>query len=81
MDCLIAILRMSNSLADLGAVIRASPIVLRCFVSAKALILRDVMVTELGPGIGDALIMSLTDKMDVFAAGTLDKTFDIVIHA
>ncbi|KAK4236385.1 hypothetical protein C8A03DRAFT_35725 [Achaetomium macrosporum] len=58
-------LRSSNSLADLGAFIRASPTVLRCFVSAKFLILRDVMINEPGPAIRDALIMSLTDNIDM----------------
>lgn len=79
-DCLTAILRASNSLADLGAFIRASPTVLHCFVSAKSLILRDVIINELGPAIRDVLIMSLTDNIDMFAAGTVQQTLDIAIR-
>ncbi|KAL2167141.1 hypothetical protein VTG60DRAFT_1660 [Thermothelomyces hinnuleus] len=78
-DCLMAILRAISSLDDLSAMIRSSPAALRCFVSAKALILRDVMANELGPAIRDALIMSLTDDIDLFAADTFDRTFDIAI--
>ncbi|KAK4246121.1 hypothetical protein C7999DRAFT_33518 [Corynascus novoguineensis] len=80
-NCLTAILRASNSLADLGAFIRASPTVLRCFVSAKALLLRDAMTNELGLAIRDALVMSLNDGIFMFAAGTLPQTFDIAICA
>ncbi|KAK4236854.1 hypothetical protein C8A03DRAFT_35237 [Achaetomium macrosporum] len=80
-DCLTAILRASNLLADLGAFIRASPTVLRCFVSAKGLLLRDVMTNELGPAIRDALVMSLADGIFMFAAGSLPQTFDIAIRA
>lgn len=79
-DCLTAILRASNSLADLSAFIRASPTVLRCFVSAKSLILRHVIINELGPAIRDALVMSLTDNTDMLGAGTVPRTFDIAIR-
>ncbi|KAL2153268.1 hypothetical protein VTH82DRAFT_4423 [Thermothelomyces myriococcoides] len=79
-DCLLAILRAISSLDDLSAFIRSSPAALRCFASAKALILRDVMANELGPAIRDALIMSLTDDIDLFAAGSFNETFDIAIN-
>ncbi|KAL2198356.1 hypothetical protein P885DRAFT_32017 [Corynascus similis CBS 632.67] len=78
-DCMLAILCASDSLADLAALIRASPAALHCFVSAKALILREVMTNELGPAIRDAFIMSLTDNIDMFAAGSLQQTFHMAI--
>ncbi|KAK4247707.1 hypothetical protein C7999DRAFT_14292 [Corynascus novoguineensis] len=78
-DCMLAILCASDSLADLAALIRALPAALHCFVSAKALVLREVMTNELGPAIRDAFIMSLTDNIDMFAAGSLEQTFHMAI--
>jgi hypothetical protein len=81
MDCLVAILSASNSLSDLGAFIRASPAVLNSFLLAKAPILCNVLTKELGPAVRDILIMSLTDDIDMLAAGTLEQTLDTAVGA
>lgn len=78
-DCLIAILSSTNTLADLSSFIRASPAALSCFLAAKASILLSVLTSELGPAIRDALILSYTENLDILAAGTAEDTFEIAL--
>ncbi|KAH6854545.1 hypothetical protein B0I37DRAFT_33318 [Chaetomium sp. MPI-CAGE-AT-0009] len=70
MDCVVTVLSASDSLADLGAFIRASPAVLNYFLSAKVSIPCDLITKELGLTITDLFIISLTDGIDMLAAGT-----------
>ena len=78
-DCILAVLSEVSSLADLSAFIRASPAVLECFLSAKASILLRVLTHELGPAVRDALVLSQTYNLDMFAAGTFEQTLDIAV--
>ncbi|KAJ4291352.1 hypothetical protein N0V88_006360 [Collariella sp. IMI 366227] len=78
-DCLIAILSASNSLADLATFIHASPVIFHSFLAAKSSILCAVMTNELGPAIRDALVMSLTHNIDMLAADTILKTLELAL--
>ncbi|KAK3904109.1 hypothetical protein C8A05DRAFT_32118 [Staphylotrichum tortipilum] len=78
-DCLIAILSSTNTLADLSAFIRASPAALASFFATKASILLSVLTNELGPAVRDALVLSCTEDLDSLAAGSIEQTFEIAI--
>lgn len=60
-DVIILILSATRNLDDLGALIRASPILYRGFLSAKTSILLRVGASNLGPAIRDAVILAYTD--------------------
>ncbi len=59
-DVIILILSAAGSLEDLGALIRASPILYREFLAAKTSILLRVRADSLGPAIRDAVILAYT---------------------
>jgi hypothetical protein len=58
-----AILTTCYSLADLYAVIHASSILFRAFVSAKQTILLAITLGDLGSCIRDAVTLLLTDQL------------------
>jgi hypothetical protein len=60
-DVIILILSDAGSLGDLGALIRASPILYREFLSAKKSILLRVGAYSLGPAIRDAVVLAHTE--------------------
>ncbi|KAK4115513.1 hypothetical protein N656DRAFT_842373 [Canariomyces notabilis] len=62
-DIVINILSASNTLADLSALIHASPFLYNCFLLAKASILRTVITNELGPAVRDAFVLANTDML------------------
>ena len=79
-DCLTAILSASNSLSDLGAFIRASPVVFSAFRSTKGWILRCIITKELGPAIRDALVLSLPHNIDTNSSRGVVTTLNIAVR-
>lgn len=63
-DVLIAILAACDSFSDLASFIRASPIFLHAFLSAKATVLLHVVSNILGPAIRDAALLAQTSGFD-----------------
>lgn len=73
-DTLLGVLSASNSLADLNALIRASPLIYHSFLLAKASTLVRVMTNELGfEGVRDAAVLAHTERF------TSDDLLDVRI--
>ncbi|KAI1373678.1 hypothetical protein F4677DRAFT_214813 [Hypoxylon crocopeplum] len=77
-DVLILIMSESNSWADLSSIIRASPLLFECFLSAKKTILLGIIANELGPVIRDAVALSLTEKLDWYQSGYYAQADDAI---
>ncbi|KAI0162087.1 hypothetical protein GGR57DRAFT_453110 [Xylariaceae sp. FL1272] len=63
-DVHVALMSECASLEDLSAIIHASPILYRSFLTAKRTILLALLVRDLGPGIRDAVALALIDNLD-----------------
>ncbi len=68
-DALVAILSVSRSVADLHAFIHASPLVYKCFLSAKKIILLGIVSRDLGPVIRDVAALSRMKQLDWYMEG------------
>ncbi|KAI1261694.1 hypothetical protein F5Y18DRAFT_440344 [Xylariaceae sp. FL1019] len=63
LDVHVALLSNCESVADLNAIIHASPIIYSSFLQAKRTILVALLVRDLGPGIRDAVALALIGKL------------------
>lgn len=62
-DVLIYILYTCDSFKDLGSLIKASPVMLRTFLSVKAALLLAISNNILGPAVRDATVLMQTDQI------------------
>lgn len=77
-DVLTAIMAAAHTPPDLGSFIRASPIFYQCFLAEKRSILLSIASRELGPALGDAVVLAQTERLDWYSDDYYDHVADIV---